>query len=125
LPIRFGFDLKRQSPVRPSKLDPQNSVFQQNREKSRRENPDKTLVESADLILPGNLWDMGQRLVPQDMTRIVNVPRARELMRRPAEEGPIRWKLRMIPIPVKIGAAGGWSLAGEKAGFCPPLRRRI
>jgi predicted acetyltransferase len=30
---------------------------------------------------------MGQRLVPQDMTRIVNVPRALELMRRPAGEG--------------------------------------
>ncbi|MDR0668746.1 MAG: GNAT family N-acetyltransferase [Treponema sp.] len=47
--------------------------------------PMPTFLDPTDLVK--GLWDMNQRLVPQDMTRIINVEQALRLTRRPAGEG--------------------------------------
>jgi predicted acetyltransferase len=44
-----------------------------------------TFLEPVDFIV--NMWAVDQRLVPRDMTRIVNVKTALSLMRRPEGEG--------------------------------------
>jgi predicted acetyltransferase len=44
-----------------------------------------TFIDPADFIT--GLWDITQRIIPHDMTRVVNVRRALELMRRPEGEG--------------------------------------
>ena len=46
-----------------------------------------TFLDPTDFITAGGLWDMNQRIVPRDMTRVVNVKKALELMRRPSGEG--------------------------------------
>ncbi|MDR0642484.1 MAG: GNAT family N-acetyltransferase [Treponema sp.] len=47
--------------------------------------PMPTFLDPTDLV--DSLWDLNQRIVPRDMTRIINVKRALELMRRPGGEG--------------------------------------
>jgi predicted acetyltransferase len=47
--------------------------------------PMPTFLDPTDLI-PGP-WEVAQRIVPRDMTRIINVEQALRLMRRPAGEG--------------------------------------
>jgi predicted acetyltransferase len=42
-------------------------------------------IDPGDFV--NSLWDADQRIIPRDMTRIINVPRALELMRRPGGEG--------------------------------------
>lgn len=44
-----------------------------------------TFLDPSDFI--PSLWEITQRIVPRDMTRIINVERALRLMRRPAGEG--------------------------------------
>jgi predicted acetyltransferase len=74
--------------------------------------PMPTFLEPTDLV--SGLWDMNQRIIPRDMTRIVNVKRALELMRRPAGEGAYTLELTEDPY---IGAnRGRWQVefgAGE------------
>lgn len=44
-----------------------------------------TFIDPTDFVI--GLWDITQRIIPRDMTRVVNVKRALELMRRPEGEG--------------------------------------
>ncbi|MDR2103425.1 MAG: GNAT family N-acetyltransferase [Treponema sp.] len=44
-----------------------------------------TFLDPTDFGPP--LWDISQRIIPRDMTRIINVKAALELMRKPAGEG--------------------------------------
>ena len=44
-----------------------------------------TFLDPADFVK--NLWDIEQRIIPRDMTRVVNVKAALESMRRPVGEG--------------------------------------
>jgi predicted acetyltransferase len=44
-----------------------------------------TFIDPCDF--PGNAWEIEQHIIPRDMTRVVNVKTALELMRRPAGEG--------------------------------------
>jgi predicted acetyltransferase len=61
-------------------------------------------LDPADLA--GDLWGMGQRLVSQDMTRIINVQRALQLMRRPAGEGA--YTLEVTEDPYIEANRGRW-----------------
>ncbi|GHU92146.1 GNAT family acetyltransferase [Spirochaetia bacterium] len=49
--------------------------------------PMPTFLDPTDFFPGGGLWDINQRIVPRDMTRVINVKKALELMRRPAGEG--------------------------------------
>jgi predicted acetyltransferase len=64
--------------------------------------PMPTFLEPTDFV--SGLWDMNQRIIPRDMTRIVNVKRALELMRHPADEGAYTLELTEDPY---IGANRG------------------
>lgn len=64
--------------------------------------PMPTFLDPTDLV--SGLWDLNQRIVPRDMTRIVNVKRALELMRRPQGEGIYTLELTEDPY---IGANRG------------------
>jgi predicted acetyltransferase len=44
-----------------------------------------TFLDPTDFVK--NIWDIEQRIIPRDMTRVVNVKAALESMRRPAGEG--------------------------------------
>jgi predicted acetyltransferase len=74
--------------------------------------PMPTFLDPTDLV--NGLWDLNQRIVPRDMTRIVNVRRALRLMRRPAGEGAYTLEVTEDP---SIGAnRGRWRVefgAGE------------
>jgi predicted acetyltransferase len=82
--------------------------------------PMPTFLDPTDLA--GGLWDLNQRIVPRDMTRIVNVKRALELMRRPEGEGAYtlevtedpyiganrgRWRVEFGREGVRVSAAAG------------------
>jgi predicted acetyltransferase len=71
-----------------------------------------TFLDPTDLV--SGLWDMNQRLVPRDMTRIINVAEALRLMRRPPGEGAYTLEVTGDPY---IGAnRGRWRVefgAGE------------
>jgi predicted acetyltransferase len=64
--------------------------------------PMPTFLEVSD-FLPINLWDIHQKIVPRDMTRIVNVKTALELMRRPAGEGSWVVEVTDTVIPANQG----------------------
>jgi predicted acetyltransferase len=71
-----------------------------------------TFLDPADLA--GSLWDLNQRIVPRDMTRIINVKRALSLMRRPAGEGS--YTLEVVEDPYIGANRGRWRIefgAGE------------
>jgi predicted acetyltransferase len=74
--------------------------------------PMPTFVDPTDLI--SGLWDMNQRIVPRDMTRIIDVKQALGLMRRPGGEGAYTLEVTEDPY---IGAnRGRWRVefgAGE------------
>jgi predicted acetyltransferase len=63
-----------------------------------------TFLDPVDLL--ANPWETAQRYLPRDMTRIVNVKRALELMRRPAGEGS--YTLELIDDPRVPANKGRW-----------------
>jgi predicted acetyltransferase len=66
--------------------------------------PMPTFLDPADLT--DKPWDLAQRFIPRDMTRIVNVKRALELLRRPAGEGA--YTLEVAADPQVPANAGRW-----------------
>ncbi|MDR3147643.1 MAG: GNAT family N-acetyltransferase [Treponema sp.] len=97
--------------------------------------PMPTFIDPTDLVK--DLWDMNQRIVPRDMTRIVNVKQALGLMRRPAGEGAYTLELTDDPLiganrgrwRVEFAAGESWVLAatGEPDLVCdmPTLSQLI
>jgi predicted acetyltransferase len=74
--------------------------------------PMPSFLDPADFAV--NLWDLNQRIVPRDMTRIVNVKRALELMRRPGGEGAYTLEVTEDPY---IGAnKGRWRVEFGQEG---------
>jgi predicted acetyltransferase len=61
-------------------------------------------LDPVDLVQ--NPWEMIQRVIPRDMTRIINVKRALELMRRPAGEGS--YTLEVGDDPYILANKGRW-----------------
>ncbi|MDR0377493.1 MAG: GNAT family N-acetyltransferase [Spirochaetaceae bacterium] len=71
-----------------------------------------TFLDPADLV--NNPWEITQRLLPRDMTRIINVKRALELMRRPGGEG--EYSLELVDDPYIPANKGRWRVEFGKEG---------
>jgi predicted acetyltransferase len=69
-------------------------------------------LDPVDMV--NNPWEMTQRLIPGNMTRIVNVKRALELMRRPAGEGS--YTLEVTEDPYIPANRGRWRVEFGKEG---------
>ncbi|MDR1374343.1 MAG: sterol carrier protein domain-containing protein, partial [Treponema sp.] len=69
-------------------------------------------LDPADLV--DNPWELAQRCLPRDMTRIINVKRALELMRRPCGEGS--YTLEVADDPFIPANKGRWRVEFGKEG---------
>jgi predicted acetyltransferase len=63
--------------------------------------PMPTFLDPTDFV--GSLWDLEQRIIPRDMSRVINVKAALERMRRPQGEGAYVIEVEDPQVPANQG----------------------